>query len=323
MLKRILLVLCLLLIAAPASAATVRMNCNAIYGPNNFHTKGAVSFAEKAKKYTDATVVIEVHPGGSLGFKGPELLKAVKDGTLPMSDILMGVVAGSDEVFGLSTIPLIVDSYDEAMRYYEACRPQYEKACRKWNQKLLYAAPWPRSGLYTKGPFEKLADIEGLKIRTYDKNGADFLKRADASPQSLPWGEVYSALSTGLIDSVLTSSVSGVDGKFWEVLNHFTKVNYAYPLNMLTINMDYWNALDAGQQKALMRAAKEVQKEQWAASRKAVEDSLKILAENGIVITEMTPEVAAGLKAVADDMLKEFKKDARSGSLKALAAYGK
>ncbi|NJB67238.1 TRAP-type C4-dicarboxylate transport system substrate-binding protein [Desulfobaculum xiamenense] len=323
MFARILLVLCFFLLAVPASAETVRMNCNAIYGPGNFHTKGAVNFAQKAAEYTSGAVVIEVHPGGSLGFKGPELLKAVKDGTVPMSDILMGVVAGSDEIFGLSTIPLIVNSYDEAKAYYDACRPFYDKACAKWNQKLLYAAPWPCSGLFTKAPFEALGDIHGLKIRTYDKNGAEFLKRAGGSPQSLPWGEVYSALSTGLIDSVLTSAVSGVDGKFWEVLGQFTKVNYAYPLNMLTINLDYWNALDAAQQEALLRAAAETETEQWAASRKAVEDSLAILAKQGIVITDLNPALSDDLHRIAAQMLDEFKKGAKKGSLSALAAYGK
>ncbi|XPV74953.1 MAG: TRAP transporter substrate-binding protein [Desulfovibrio sp.] len=322
--KKVILALMLVCAFSTVSMAeTMKMNCNAVYGANNFHTKGALKYAELVNEYTAGTVVIEVHPGGSLGFKGAELLKAVKDATVPMSDILMGVVAGSDQVFSLSTLPLLVNSYDEAFAFYTASKPSYEKACKKWNQKMLYAAPWPRSGLYTQNAITTLADLNGLKVRTYDKNGAEFLKAAGASPQSMPWGEVYSALSTGLIDSVLTSSVSGVDGKFWEVLKHFTKVNYAYPLNMMTINMDYWNALNADQQKAMMKAAAEVEKMQWDASRAQVESQLKVLAENGMTISEMTPEVRAALAKIAVEMLTDFKATARKGSLKALEAAGK
>lgn len=324
MLKRVILfIVCLCLVPASVFAGTLKMNCNAIYGSNNFHTQGAENFAKKVNEYSSGTVQIDVHPGGSLGFKGPELLKAVKNATLPMSDILMGVVAGSDEVFGLSTLPMIVNSYDEAKAFYTACRPYYEKACKRWNQKMLYAAPWPRSGMYTNAPFENVASLKGLKVRTYDRNGAEFLRRAGGSPQSLPWGDVYSALSTGLIDSVLTSSVSGVDGKFWEVMKHFTKTNYAYPLNMMTMNLDYWNALDKAQKDAVLKAAAEVEAEQWAQSEKEVERNLKILAENGMVISEMTPALDKELHDVADSMLSEFKDGAKKDSLAALKAFGK
>ncbi|MGE4298084.1 MAG: TRAP transporter substrate-binding protein [Desulfovibrionaceae bacterium] len=323
MLRKLCLAVLLVLFAMPANAAKIVMNCNAIYGPTNFHTLGAINYAKLVKDYTDGSVDITVHPGGSLGFKGPELLKSVKDGTLPMSDILMGVVAGSEEIFGISTMPLMVGSYPEAKKFYDIARPYYAKACERWNQKLLYAAPWPRSGLFTKKPVKSMADIAGLKTRTYDKNGAEFLKRAGANPQSLPWGEVYSALSTGLIDSVLTSATSGAEGKFWEVLNHFTKINYSYPLNMLTINMDYWKALDEDQREAMLRAAVEVEAAQWLASKASIETSLAAISKHGMIISEKTAGLAAELDAVAKAMREEFKAHAKQDSKDVLTAFGK
>lgn len=310
--------------ALPAFAAdAVKMDCNAIYPDTNFHTKGAQKFAELVKEYSDGSVLITVHPGGSLGFKGPELLKAVKDATLPMSDILMGVVSGSDEIFGLSTIPMLVASYDEAKAFYAAARPYYDKACEKWNQKLLYAAPWPPSGLFTNHTIAKVADLDGLKIRTYDKNGAEFLKRCGASPQSLPWGEVYTALSTGLINSVLTSATSGKDGKFWEVLKHFTKINYSFPLNMMTINLDYWKSLSPEQQDAVLKAAAATEEAQWKASQQSVVDSLKILGDNGIVIAEPSAELKDQLHKIAADMAADMKANAGDDFKAALTAFGK
>ena len=55
---------------------------------------------------------------------------------------------------------------------------------------------------------------------------------------------VYSSLRTGMIDSVLTSAESTKNGKFWEVLGAFKPINYAFPLNMVTINNDYWKSLN-------------------------------------------------------------------------------
>jgi len=324
MLKRIVFTMLLVLsFAFSAQAADLKMDCNAIYGSTNFHSQGAQLFADKVAEYTSGSVQISVHPGGSLGFKGPELLKTVKDGTLPMSDILMGVVSGSDQVFGVSSMPLLADDYAQAKKLYEATKPYYEKACKKWNQKLLYAAPWPPSGLFTKKPLKTVADFKGLKTRTYDKNGAELLKAAGASPMSLPWGELYSALQTGLVDSVLTSAVSGKDGKFWENLKYFTKINYAFPLNMLVINKDYWDALTPTQQETMLKAAAEVEVYQWEQSNKSNDESLKILAEKGMIISEPSKEISEMLSKEAHIMLEKTMKKAKKGFKAAITAYEK
>ncbi len=324
MLKQVVSALLMVLaFAISAQATDLKMDCNAIYGSTNFHSQGAQLFADKVAEYTSGSVTISVHPGGSLGFKGPELLKTVKDGTLPMSDILMGVVSGSDQVFGISSMPLLADDYAQAKKLYAAAKPYYEKACKKWNQKLLYAAPWPPSGLFTRKPLKTVADFEGLKTRTYDKNGAELLRAAGASPMSLPWGELYSALQTGLVDSVLTSAVSGKDGKFWENLKYFTKINYAFPLNMMVINKDYWDALNPEQQKAMLKAAGEVEAYQWDQSDKSNNESLKILAEKGMIITEPSKELSDMLSKDAKLMLENTVKNAKKGFKAAIKAYEK
>lgn len=288
------------------AADVVKMNLNAIYPASNFHSQGAEEFAKRVKEYTGGTVDIAVHAGGALGFKGPELLKTVKDGTVPMSDILMGVVQGSEKVFGISSLPRIVKSYEEAYKLYESCKPLYDRAAAKWNQKILYVAPWPPSGLFTTKEIRTAADIKGTKTRTYDKNGADFLANLGGSPMSLPWGEVYAALRTGMIDSVLTSAVSGRDAKLWEVLKYFKKIDYAYPLNMVVINLDYWKALSADQKAAMEKAAKELQDIQWKKSADDNEESLKTIARNGMIISDTDASLGAELDQAADTIINGF-----------------
>ncbi len=299
----------------------IKLDCNAIYGPTSFHTKGAMKFAELVKKYSKGTVIISVHPGGSLGFKGPELLKAVKDGQVPMSDILMGVVAGSEHIFGVSSLPRLVKNYQDARRLYEELKPCYKKAARKWNQKFLYAAPWPPSGLVTKKKIVKVSDLKGLKTRTYDKNGARFLKELGASPVPMPWGEVYSSLRTGVIDSVLTSAESTKNGKFWEVLNYFSKINYAFPLNMMTINLDYWKALSKEQQEAMLKAAREIEELQWKSSENTNIKALEIIKEHGIKVYEPTPELNKAMDRAAKKIIEEFMARTKWKARKILEKY--
>ncbi|MCG8470909.1 MAG: TRAP transporter substrate-binding protein [Desulfobacterales bacterium] len=304
-----------------AVAEPMKLDLNAVYGANSFHTQGAMAFAKRVKEHSKDSVLITVHPGGSLGFKGPELLKVVKDGQVPMSDILMGVVAGSSHVFGVSSLPRLVKSYDEAKALYAETKPLYEKSARRWNQKLLYAAPWPPSGLVTKKEIKTSEDVKGIKTRTYDKNGAEFLRTMGGMPLSMPWGEVYASLRTGMIDSVLTSSESAKNGKFWEVLSHFEPINYAYPLNMVTINLDYWNALSKDQQAAMLKAASETEAAQWSASQARSEKALKVIEEMGITVVPESKTLTADLDAAAGEIQKKFLKKAKKSEKAVLSKY--
>jgi len=318
MLKKVLLTAA---VSAGLMASVVKMDLNAKYGANNFHTKGAVKFAKLVDKYTNGTVKITVHAGSSLVKGNP--LKAVKDGTVAMTDMFIPFTSGGGKVFGISALPFIANSYSDAYRLYQISKPAYIKTFKKWNQKLLYAVTWPPSGIYTKKPIKKIEDFKGLKTRTYDKNSATFINMAGGNAIAMAWGEVYSALRTGMINSVVTSSASGKDGKFWEVLTHFTKIHYAYPLQAVTINLDYWNSLSKSQQKAMLKAAKEMEKAQWQAAKDEDKIALKTLAKHGMKISEATPELKKSLDKIADKMLKNYLKDASPTIKKIFKEYRK
>lgn len=302
---------------------SVKLNLNAVYGATSFHTIGAMDFAKLANEYSKGSIEITVHPGGSLGFKGPELLKSVKDAQLPMSDILMGVVAGSENVFGISSLPRLANSFAEAKTLYLECKPLYEKAAAKWNQKFLYAGPWPPSGLVTEKEVKTATDLDGLKTRTYDKNGANFLRQLGGSPLSLPWGEVYSSLRTGMIDSVLTSAESTKNGKFWEVLAHFTDINYAFPLNMVTINLDYWKSLSNDQRAAMLKAAADTETNQWSSSEGKTLEALSIIKENGFIISQPSPALGLEMDKAAAVIVNEFASEADDATKAILKKYTK
>jgi len=307
MIKKSLLVLSL---AGVALAGNIKMDLNAKYGANNFHTKGAVQFSQLVKDYSKGSVNITVHPGSALIKGNP--LKAVKDGTVAMTDMFIPFTSGGGKVFGISALPFIANSYDDAYKLYQLAKPAYEKTAKKWNQKLLYSVTWPASGFYSKKDVNSISDFKGVKTRTYDKNSAAFVNMAGGSAVALPWGEVYSSLRTGMVDSVVTSSSSGKDGKFWEVLDNYTKINYAYPLQAVTINLDYWNSLDKAQKEAITKAAAQIEKSQWEAVKLEEKTALEVLAKNGIKITDASPELKKELDAIALDLLTKYLDGANS-----------
>ncbi|RXJ90497.1 ABC transporter substrate-binding protein [Arcobacter sp. CECT 8983] len=302
--------LLLVALASVALAGNIKMDLNAKYGANNFHTKGAEKYAQLVKDYSNGSVDITVHAGSALIKGNP--LKAVKDGTVAMTDMFIPFTSGGGKVFGISALPFIANSYEDAFKLYQLAKPAYDKTAKKWNQKILYSVTWPASGFYSKKEVTKLSDFEGIKTRTYDKNSAAFINKAGGNAVALPWGEVYSSLRTGLVDSVVTSSASGKDGKFWEVLSNYTKINYAYPLQAVSINLDYWNSLDKTQQKAMLKAAKEIEKAQWEAAKEEDRVALEMLTKNGMKVSEATSELKAQLDKIANELLEDYLDGANS-----------
>ena len=159
---------CLLIATLTGSvfAANVKMDLNERESANHFHTKGSEKFASLVKDYTKGSVDITVHPGSSLVKGNP--LKAVKDGTVAMADMFIPFTAGGGKVFGISALPFIATSYEDAYKLYQISKPAYEDTAKKWNQKLLYSVTWPASGFYANKKMESIEDFKGVKTRTYD-----------------------------------------------------------------------------------------------------------------------------------------------------------
>ena len=100
----IVLVVAAAFLVTPCLAKTT-WNANSVWPPKNLHSVGLTDFAEKVKKATNGDLDIVVGAGGALGFKGPDLLKAVRDGLVPVSDMLISGVAGDEKIFQIVTLP--------------------------------------------------------------------------------------------------------------------------------------------------------------------------------------------------------------------------
>ena len=305
--KRLLVIL--MLAGMLTAYAQVQLDLATTYSGSNIHAESVRVFAERVAEATDGEVQITVHEGGALGLRDEDHFPAVADGIVPLANVLMGAAVGSDPIYGLSTLPFLVSDFAEAKLLHDIARPTYEAAAERYNQKLLFTAPWPPSGIHAQRPVTSYEDIAGLRIRTYDRNGTDVLNEAGANALVMSWGDVYPALATGTIDSVLTSAQSAVTASFWEVLTDYTRVNFAIPLNMVTINLDTWNSLSSEQQAAIMELSAVLEQERWQVAQDVMVSDEQRLAEEGMtVITDISDEFAAALNAdgvlVASDWLE-------------------
>jgi TRAP-type C4-dicarboxylate transport system substrate-binding protein len=109
------------------------------------------------------------------------------------------------------------------------------------------------------------ADVKGTKLRAAGKKFEFMMREAGASITSMPSSETYHALSTGVLDTMMTSSASFVSYRLYEVLKYINvprDYSIWYMAENLLISDKTWNQLTPEQQKIFMEVS-EWMHENW------------------------------------------------------------
>lgn len=272
----------------------------------NFHTKNANTFAAAVAEATEGRVNITVHGGGSLGFSGPEMLGAIRDGLVPIGDVYLSQQVGEAPMLGIESIPFLVNGYDELAKLHEFFRPVVDDVAAANNQKVLYMVPWPAPGIFSKVQTDKLDDLGGVKIRTYNATTTELFNAIGMTAVQMPWGEVVPSLAAGTIDGVTTSASSGVDGKFWEFLDYFYPTGHVWSSDAITVNLDSWNALSEADQAAIEAVAAKLEPEFWEVSKAEEAEKMQILADNGLATANVSDGMVTAMREATTSMIEDF-----------------
>lgn len=291
------------------AAQAVEWDLPLAWPDGNFHVENAKTFAAEVNKATGGEITINIHPGGSLGFKGPEMMTAIRDGLVPIGDTLLIQQTGENKLLGLEAQPYMVKSLDELKTLHKYFRPAVDKIAAEYNQKVLYMVPWPRQYVYTKVNAATVDDLKGIKIRTYNSSTTGMFNRIGMTAVQLPWGEVVPSLAAGTIDAVTTSASSGVDGKFWEFLKYMYPTSHVWSSNIVAVNLDAWNGLSADQRAAIEKVAADLEPKFWDVSRSEDVAKAKILTDNGVGMGTVTSEMLSKMQELTAPMLDEYVAD--------------
>ena len=314
------LIFTLVSFSGPALAKT-KWDLHLNYPAGNFHSKGAQQFADKVKAATNGELTIVLHPGAALGFKGPELLRAVAEGQLVAAEVPTGMVEGDAPTLALTAQPFISTNAFEQRLLYQLAKPTYAKILKKFNQFTLYSSVWPFSGIYTQRAMKSQSSLKGLKMRVYDGTGLAFGKATGIAARKMPFSEVYPAMKAGLLDSMYTSSVSGVDAKAWEVLKYFTPINIVGPVNMININLDAWNKLPKNIQTTVLEIAAQMEDDMWNLAGDMDRKSRATLVGNGMVIDPVSRDFRSQLDAIGKQLRATWAQKAGADAQKILKEY--
>lgn len=277
------------------------------YPATSLPGEGDEFFAKQVADLTEGRISVVTMPDARMGYKSSEQLAAVEQGKVAMADTLGPAMGNAEALFLLSSLPFAASGIAGARALYDAARPAYEAAFARHRQKLLYASPWPPSGLWTQGPADTLPAIAALRIRTYDTTSAYLFSRLGAHPLMVSYADLGPKLASGEVNAVLSSGDGGAARSFWDHLPRFTQLDYAIPLSFTTVNLDRWGSLDEKERASLLEAARRTEAKVWKAVEARVEENYARMRSHGVTIdTQVSPALAARLRAEAALALRQW-----------------
>jgi TRAP-type mannitol/chloroaromatic compound transport system substrate-binding protein len=159
-------------------------------------------FAKKVKEMSGGKFEISVHAGGEL-MPPFGVVDGVQNGTVEMAHTAPYYFFGKDETFGLGcAIPFGLNSRQMTAWMVEGNGMKLMREFYKnYNiVNFLGGNTGAQMGGWYRKEIKSLADVKGMKMRI-GGFGGKILERIGGVPQSIPGGEIYSALEKGTIDA--------------------------------------------------------------------------------------------------------------------------
>lgn len=277
----------------------------AAYSVGNYISKAYVAFAEDVKARTGGELAITVHPGGSL-YGGSEILRAVREGQVPIGARFLAPHAAEEPILGIDTIPFLATDRAQARKLYDVSKPHIDAALAERGLKLLFAPIWPPQGLFSKKPIASVDDMKGVKFRAYDASTTRLAELMGAVPTKTEASEIAQAFSTGIAESMTASGAIGVFQKIWDYVDHFYLVNAWLPKSGVIVNLNAWESLTPSVQTALSEAGAATEAAVWNEMEAQNAGYIKTMKENGMKVEMPSAELKAGLNAIGEQMTNEW-----------------
>lgn len=250
---------------------------------NEYHSM----FCDLVGKYSDGRIEMKYYPDGQLGTHD-EHFHAVQEGSVQVSMFApyVNLVPGGM----LNWMPWTIQNWDEAKVAFEAEKgvlwKVMEDAYNEVGMHMLYQTSFGPYGLGNRErPIKTPEDLKNLKMRVSASLGLvraleNMGEGTGMTLQTVPWGDLYDALSKGVVDGCWSMWPSLVEERHGEVLKYYSDLNFAWDNNNVVVNKEVWDTLPQDLKDAVTKAALEVEAKLYEKQQLLEADFKKKLAEN-------------------------------------------
>jgi tripartite ATP-independent transporter DctP family solute receptor len=268
--------------AALAVAAHAKEFRSADVHPVIYPTVQAVGYMGKlVTERTGGRHGVKVFANGALGSE-KDTIEQVRIGALDMIRINVAPMNNVVPETMVPTMPFIFRSTAHMRKVLDGpIGEEILKACEKQGLVgLAFYDSGSRSFYTVKKPIKGLPDMKGMKIRVQQSDlWVAMMQALGANATPMPYGEVYTALKTGLVDGAENNWPSYESSRHFEVAKFYAITEHSLAPEILLFSKKIWDTLGRDDQLVIKQAAKEsvpfmrrLWDERELTSRKIVED---------------------------------------------------
>lgn len=246
-----------------------------------------VYMADRCKEISGGELTIDIYPSGQLGSE-QQCVELLQIGSLSITKVSAAVMESFTEEFKVLGLPYIFRSREHSFKVLdgEIGDELLESTRPFWIRGLCFYDAGSRSFYTINKPVDHPDDLKGLKIRVMKSITAmEMVKAQGGSPTPISWGELYTALQSGVVDGAENNPPSFYTSHHYEVCKYYSLNEHTMVPDVLIISLKVWNKLNDQEQAWLQQAADEsviLERELWAESEK---ESLEIVKEAGVTVT--------------------------------------
>jgi TRAP-type transport system periplasmic protein len=219
---------------------------------------------EQVKEATGGRLVITTYWYGQHPYEGEDMLKALQDGTCQMSHFYSGYLSSVEPVFGADAVPMLFPS--DSMKSWEVTANLWGNFKQdksgvlegiledRWNASMVHMLPASPQRIFSNGfDVGGLGSLKGHKIRVYSPELGKLVEIMGGTPVSVAFSEVYTSLSTNLIDGYITSVMFANSGGLFDFTDTINDWEIAASTDGLMVSLDALNSLPPDVKEAFLK----------------------------------------------------------------------
>jgi tripartite ATP-independent transporter DctP family solute receptor len=286
------------LMIGAASAQTVLRSSDT--HPDGYPTVEAVKyFGELIEERTDGRYTVEVFHSAQLGQEA-DTIEQVRAGVIDLNRVSMGPFNGLVPETQVPSLPYIFRSPEHMRKVMLG--PIGEEIGAGFEQHglvvLTYYDGGARSFYNSEQPIEDVEDIEGMKLRVMQSDiFVDMVAALGGTATPMPYGEVYSAIQTGVVDGAENNFPSYDTAGHFEVAPYYSLDEHLIVPEVFVMSKNAWDKLTPEDQEIFKQAARESAERQFELWDAQVEASRAKVEEAGSKIN--TPPKEPFIEAMA------------------------
>jgi C4-dicarboxylate-binding protein DctP len=287
MLRTVIAACAALALSAGAALAQPKAKYTAKIGhleaPTQPRHQGLVKVAELVKSRTKGEVEFQLFPSSQLG-NARQMIEGTQLGTSEGTVMPAAFLGGFNPAISILDIPYIFPS-DRAAAQKLRAGPFGKALLDSFSSRGFVAiALWPngRKSLTSNKPLDSLEAMKGQKFRVMDsKILIEQFAAVNASAVAIQFGELYTALQTGVIDGQENPLDTISTMKFHEVQKNLVVTEHGAMEDVVLFNPGWWQKLPAAHRATIVKAFEEVRPEFEKNKDAAQEKALEIIRASG------------------------------------------